>query len=78
MAKNDVAYTKAQFLAFYHQSREHAGREWAAAPPVSRGGPTNALTGRIMPRAEKIVQDMYDWYEARADDEDIDGAVEDG
>ena len=32
----------------------------------------NALTGRIMPRAEKIVQDMYDWYEARADDEDLD------
>ena len=24
-----------------------------------------------MPRAEKIVQDMYDWYEARADDQDL-------
>ena len=64
VAKNNVAYTKAQFMAYYEKSRQHAEREWATAPPVGSGGP-------IMPSAEKIVQDMYDWYEARADDEDL-------
>ena len=31
----------------------------------------NALTGRSMPRAEKIVEEMYAWYEARAEDQDL-------
>ena len=70
VAKNKVAYTKAAFLAFY-SSREYAEQEWAAAPPVGRKGPFNALTGRVMPQAERIVQDMYDWYEARVEDEEL-------
>ena len=84
LAKNKVAYTKAAFLAFYG-SRDYAEQEWAAALPVVRAGPMNALTGRVigragamnaltgrvMPRAEKIVQEMYDWYEARVDDEEL-------
>ena len=70
MAKNKVAYTKAAFLAFYWP-REYAEQEWAAAPPVGRAGPMNALTGRAMPDAERIVQDMYDWYEDRVEDEEL-------
>ena len=73
VAKNKVAYTKAAFLAFYW-SREYAEQEWAAAPPVGLTGAMNALTGRnvrLVPHAEKIVQDMYDWYEARVDDEEL-------
>ena len=31
----------------------------------------NALTGRVVPRAERIVQEMYEWYEARVDDEEL-------
>ena len=70
VAKNKVAYTKAALLAFYC-SLEYAEQEWAAAPPVGRAGPMNALTGRVMPRGERIVQEMYDWYEARADEEEL-------
>ena len=70
MAENNVAYTKASFLAFY-SSREYAEEVWAAARPVGRTGPINAVTGRVIPRAEKIVQEMYDWYEARAEDEEL-------
>ena len=70
MAKNKVAYTKAAFLAFYW-SREYAEQEWAAAPPAGHTGPMNALTGRVMPRGERILQEMYDWYEARVDDEEL-------
>ena len=29
-------------------------------------GPMNALTGRVMPRAERILEDMYAWYETYA------------
>ena len=57
-------------MAFYG-SREYAEQEWAAAPPVGRAGAMNALTGRVMPHAERIVQEMYDWYEARVDDEEL-------
>ena len=70
MAKNKVAYTKAAFLAFY-LPREYGEQEGAAAPPVGRAGPMNALTGRVMPSAERIVQEMCDWYEARVDDEEL-------
>ena len=60
LARNNISYTKAAFLAFY-SSREFAGQEWAAAP----------LTGRVVPRSERIVQEMYDWYNARVDDEEL-------
>ena len=30
----------------------------------------NAFAG-LMPTAERIVQEMYDWYEARVDDEEL-------
>ena len=73
VAKNNLAYTKAAFLAFYW-SKEYAEQEWAAAPPVGLTGAMNALTGRnvrLVPRAERIVQEMYDWYEARVDDEEL-------
>jgi hypothetical protein len=70
VAKNNVAYTKAAFLAFYWP-QEYAEQEWAAAPPVGRTGKRNALTGRVMPSAEKIVQEMYEWYEARVDDQQL-------
>ena len=46
-------------------------REWAAAPLVGRAGAMNSLTGRVMPHAESIVQEMYDWYEDRVDDEEL-------
>ena len=39
--------------------------------PAGRAGAMNALTGRVMPRAERILQEMYDWYEARVDDEEL-------
>ena len=70
VAKNNVSYTKAQFLAFY-RPLERAEEEWAAAPICGRAGAMNALTGRVVPRAEKIVQEMYDWYHARVDDEKL-------
>ena len=70
LAKNNVAYSKDEFLAFY-PFPERAEREWAVATPVSRVGPRNALTGRVMSSAEKILQDMYAWYEDRADDKDL-------
>jgi hypothetical protein len=73
VAKNGVAYTKPVFLAFYRDT-EYAEQEWAAAQPVGLTGAMNALTGRSarpVPRAERIVQEMYDWYEARVDDEEL-------
>ena len=70
VAKNKVVYTKAAFLGFY-ESREYAEKEWAAAPLVGRAGPMNALTGRAMPDAERIVQEIYDWYEDRVEDEEL-------
>ena len=38
---------------------------------IGRAGPMNALTGRAMPDAERIVQEMYDWYEDRVEDEEL-------
>ena len=38
---------------------------------LRRLGPMNALTGRVMPTSERIVQDMYTWYDARVDDEQL-------
>ena len=70
VARNNVSYTKAQFLAFYRPLKR-AEEEWAAAPICGRAGAMNALTGRVAPRAEKIVQEMYDWYHARVDDEKL-------
>jgi hypothetical protein len=69
MARNNVAYTKAQFLLWYDP--EWAEREWEAAPPVCQKGPRNALTGRVMPSAEKIIQEMYQWYHDRAEEQDL-------
>ena len=70
LARNNISYTKAAFLAFY-SSREFAEQEWAAAPLGVRRGAINALTGRVVPRSERIVQEMYDWYNARVDDEEL-------
>ena len=51
-------------MAFYGRG-QLAPQMWAAAPPD--------WIGRVMPRAERIVQEMYDWYEARVDDEELHG-----
>ena len=67
LAKNNVAYTKEAFLALW--SGENAEQEWTALPPVGRAG-ENALTGRVMSCAERILEEMYDWYEARADNDE--------
>ena len=34
----------------------------------------NALTGRVMPSAEKVIQDMYQWYQDRAEEQDLHAA----
>ena len=47
---------KKAFYAFYWRSREYAEEEWAVSPLVGRQGPMNALTGRVIPRWERIVQ----------------------
>ena len=70
VAKNKVAYTKAQFLAFY-EPQERGEREWAAAPLAGRKGRRNALTGRVMPTAEAILEDMYEWYQSHVDEEEV-------
>ena len=70
LANNNVAYTKAQFLAFYHTAEE-AEAEWEAARSVQGTGATNALTGRVSPKAESIVQEMYSWYQERVDDTEL-------
>ena len=31
----------------------------------------NALTGRAMSRGERILQEMYEWYQARVDDTEL-------
>ena len=49
-----------------------AEEEWEAAKPVGRAGPMNALIGRAMPRAERIVQALHDLYSARVNAEDLD------
>ena len=45
--------------------------EWAAARPVGRIGAMHALTGRVMSRPEKNIQEMYAWYESRVNDEEL-------
>jgi len=72
MARNNGAYTKASFQAFYCAAgADCVDQKWAAASPAVRRGPMNALTGRVLRPAERIVQEMYDWYEARVDDEEL-------
>ena len=71
MARNKIAYTKKSFMAFYGRGHR-AEQEWAALQRPVRAGPVNALTGRVMPKAERIVQEMYEWYNARAVAEDLD------
>ena len=56
-------------MAFYGRG-QRAQQMWEAAPPV-RAGPMNALTGRVPQKAERIVQEMYEWYNARADTDDL-------
>ena len=64
VARNGVAYTKKSFVAFYGRGHR-TEQEWAALQRPVRAGPVNALTGRVMPKAERIVQEMYEWYAAR-------------
>ena len=37
-----------------------------------RAGAMNGLTGRVMPTAEKIVEEMYTWYNDRTDEGSLD------
>ena len=66
MAKNGFAYPYAAFIAWYSWSKDKAEEEWYDAPVanMTRGG-------TVTPQAQKIVDDMYDWYNARVDDEQM-------
>ena len=64
VARNGSAYTWGQFRTFYGL-RGRAEWEWAHAPALVRRGPGNSISGPVMTNAERIVQDMYDWYNAR-------------
>ena len=61
-AKNGYCYTKKVWFAYYKDCREYAATEWAAMPVVCRGEPGDAI---------QAVQDMYAWYLAHIEDEDI-------
>ena len=83
LARNNTASTKKAVMAFNGRG-QRAEQEWAAAQrlvgagPVSgltprvRAGAMNALTGRVMPTAEKIVEEMYKWYNDRTDEGSLD------
>ena len=72
VAKNGTAYTKAVFFAYYENwSRNRAEQEWAAAPPLISTGPVNSISSRVMPEPERIVQDMYDWWNEHVEDEHL-------
>ena len=72
MAHNDVAYTKASFQAFHCAAEaDCVDQKWAAASPAVSRGLMNGLTGRVLRPAERIVQEMYEWYEARVDDDEL-------
>ena len=65
MAKNGTAYTKDQFMSFY-QPLEYAEKEWEAAWPLDA-----EELGSVMTQAEKIVEDMYEWYDSRVNDQEL-------
>ena len=64
VARNGSAYTWGQFRTFYGL-RGRAEWEWAHAPALVRRGPGNSISGPVMTNAERIVQDMHDWYNAQ-------------
>ena len=68
VAKNGHAYTKAAFIAFFGRS-EYAEQKWASASLPK--GAMNCFDGRVVPRAERILQEMYIWYESRVEDEEL-------
>ena len=61
LAKNNFAYTKDAFLAFYGDG-EYGEQKWADAPPQPL---SRRLPAFVTPLAESIVQEIYEWYEAR-------------
>ena len=65
VAKNGTAYTKDQFMSFY-QPLEYAEKEWEAAWPLDAEELRSEMT-----QAEKIVEDMYEWYDSRVNDQKL-------
>ena len=64
VARNRVAYTREELLAYY-SSREKAQSKWDNAAPPGLGL-RNALT-----HSDAILKDMRRWYEERLDGEDV-------